>query len=364
MQGTDFAEPLEQAGRTEILWRGRQLAYFAGCDYFRLSSAPAVLRAVKSALHKFGLNVAASRKTTGNHPLYEEMEARIARFFAAERACLVSNGYLTNIIAAQALQGAFDAVFIDERAHASLKDAARFLECPVIPFPHRQPASLGPTFKKRSKKIALLTDGLFAHSGSLAPLREYRAAIGSDALLWVDDSHAAGVMGAQGQGTLEAAGLSRQNALQTVTFSKAFGVYGGAILTSALIGSQIVERSSALSGNTPLPLPLAAGVLASIQWLEAHPNLRAKIEQRVRLFWKEAGFNPPNPWGPIASFTCGNPEKLRKRLITNGVFPSHIRYPGGPAEGYFRFAISSAHSAAQIGRLARSIAGTDAQPLR
>src|SRR5207249_5899903 len=90
-----LAEPLQQIDRTFVLHRGRKLSYFAGCDYFRLATHPEVLRAVSEGLDRFGLNVAASRRTTGNHALYEQLEEQLARFFEAEGAVLVSNGYLT-----------------------------------------------------------------------------------------------------------------------------------------------------------------------------------------------------------------------------------------------------------------------------
>src|SRR5687767_6350507 len=101
-----FAEPLQQLDRTHVLWRGRKLVYFGGCDYLRLSFHPRVIRAAQAAIKKYGLNVAASRRTTGNHVLYEDLEAATRRFFSAERAILVSNGYLTNIAVAQGLRGA------------------------------------------------------------------------------------------------------------------------------------------------------------------------------------------------------------------------------------------------------------------
>ncbi|HYV31565.1 MAG TPA: 8-amino-7-oxononanoate synthase, partial [Candidatus Binatia bacterium] len=92
-----LAEPLQQIDRTCVLHRGRKLAYFAGCDYYRLASHPDVLRAVHDGLERFGLNVAASRRTTGNHPLYEQLEQELATFFGADAAVLVSNGYVANL---------------------------------------------------------------------------------------------------------------------------------------------------------------------------------------------------------------------------------------------------------------------------
>src|SRR4030095_11375666 len=94
--------PLQQVARTYVLHGGRKLSYFGGCDYFRLASHPVVLRSLQSGLKKFGCNVSASRMTTGNHLLYEKLEMKLAQFFGAESAVLVSNGYVSNLVVAQA----------------------------------------------------------------------------------------------------------------------------------------------------------------------------------------------------------------------------------------------------------------------
>ena len=83
-------EPLQQIGRTYVCYRGRKLSYFSGCDYFRLASHPEVIAAMRAGLKHYGLNVAASRLTTGNHPIYRELEAGLCSFFAAENAVLVT----------------------------------------------------------------------------------------------------------------------------------------------------------------------------------------------------------------------------------------------------------------------------------
>src|SRR5262245_61297224 len=135
----NLAIPLQQVGRTRVVSHGRRLIYFAGCDYHRLSSHPAILTAVRKGLDRFGLNVAASRKTTGNHLLYGQIESALAGFFRAESATLTSNGYMANLCLAQALAGEVSHALIDERAHNSLQDALPHLRCPVHVFRHCDP---------------------------------------------------------------------------------------------------------------------------------------------------------------------------------------------------------------------------------
>jgi 7-keto-8-aminopelargonate synthetase-like enzyme len=346
-----YAEPLQQIDRTYVLWRGRKLSYFAGCDYLRLSSHPAVLKAARKALDTVGLNVSASRKTTGNHAIYSELEDATRRFFNAECAVISSTGYFTNIIASQALRGSIDRVFIDERAHGSLRDAALFLDCRIESFAHCDPSDLEKKFNKRSdEKIAVLTDGMFSHDGALAPLAKYREVIGPNALLWVDDAHAGGIIGKNGRGSVEEARLSRRNLIQTITFSKAFGTYGGAILCSGEVGGAIIERSAAVGGNTPTPLPLAYATVAALKLCDA--NLRSELFNNIRAFWKRLDRPARSQLTPIIAACPENPSALRRKLLAAEIYPPLIKYPGGPAEGYFRFALSSEHSARQINALA------------
>src|SRR5882724_10113 len=129
-----LSPPLQQVGRTFVRFGKKKLSYFGGCDYFRLSSDPRVLKAFRDGLKTFGMTVAASRSTTGNHELYELLELRLAKFFDAPAALLLSSGYLTNLAVAQALAGTVSHALLDERAHASLVDAAQFLDCPIIKF--------------------------------------------------------------------------------------------------------------------------------------------------------------------------------------------------------------------------------------
>src|SRR5690349_13661652 len=109
-------EPLQQIDRTYVRYQGRKLSYFSGCDYFRLSSHPRVLAAFAEGAKRYGVSVAASRMTTGNHLLYEELEGRLAKFFGTPAAVLIGSGYLTNMAVAQAVAGNFSHALIDERA--------------------------------------------------------------------------------------------------------------------------------------------------------------------------------------------------------------------------------------------------------
>jgi 8-amino-7-oxononanoate synthase len=365
-----LAEPLQQVGRTYVLHRGRKLSYFGGCDYFRLASHPKVLRALHEGAEQFGLNVAASRSTTGNHVLFGELESAVAKFFRAPAAVLFSNGYVTNFGVCQALAGEITHTLIDARSHASVADAVRLLGCDVLTFEHRSAHDLAAQVKKLrvNARLLVVTDGMFSHDGSAAPLREYLRVLPRSALLLVDDAHGGGVLGERGGGTVEHAGVSRQRVIQTVALSKAFGCYGGAVLCSAKLRERIIERSRLFNGNTPLPLPLANAALTAVELLKRNPAWRARMNAnaaRVKQSLRETGREIPDNPGPIISIAPGDTaeaKRLSARLLKHGVFPSFIRYAN--STGCFRFMISSEHTREQLDALVSVLDRSTTSPKR
>jgi 7-keto-8-aminopelargonate synthetase-like enzyme len=356
------AEPLQQVRRTYVRYRRQTLSYFGGCDYFRLASHPDVLAAVSQGLRRYGLNVAASRTTSGNHEVYLKLEQELAHFFQVEAALLTNSGYITSLIAAQALAGQFSHALIDERAHAALQDAVEALNCPVLKFKHRAPADFAQAVQRCGKaaRIIALTDGMFSHDGSVAPLQLYLKLLPRDGLLLVDDAHGAGTLGQNGRGSIELAGISRQRVIQCVTLSKAFGVYGGAILGSRKLRTKLTQ-SRAFVGSTPIPLPLAFAAAASLRLLGHENSFRERLNQNAA-FTKTSlgrvGLELPDLPGPIIPLHFNAPaqsKKLKRALLAARILPPLIHYPGAPANGYFRFVISSEHTRSQLANLVRTL---------
>jgi len=350
---------LQQIDRTFVRLGKRKLSYFGGCDYFRLASHPKVIHALQDGVERYGLNVAASRLTTGNHEIYYTLERQLAGFFGAKGATLVSGGYITNLVVAQALAGNFSHALLDARAHPSLKDAARFLDCPVIQFRHRDLDHLAETVKRlgTEARLILLTDGMFSNDGSVAPLKDYLKVLPKDAMLLVDDAHGAAVLGESGKGTLEYTGAGRPRIIQTITLSKAFGAYGGAILGQTSLRQQILSRSSIFIASTPLPLPLVNASIESLRILRTDKTLKQRLERNsatVKSELRKAGFPLPEAPGPIIQFLPRDKQEvpiLRAKLLQAGIYPPFIMYPNGPVHGYYRFVLSSEHSKEQIEHL-------------
>lgn len=355
-----LSPPLQQIDRVFVRVRGRRLIYFGGCDYFRMASHPEVRRALQDGAVRYGLNVAASRLTTGNHQLFVTLETALAKFFGAEQAALFSTGYVTNLAFTQSFAGHFTHALLDARLHGSPRDAAELLRCPAKTFRHRDADDLGRQLKScgRAARPLVLTDGMFSHDGSLAPLAEYLAVLPRTGMLLVDDAHGAGTLGRTGKGTPEVCGVRDERLVQSISLSKAVGVYGGALLGSAKIIRAVQERSHIFIGNTPLPLPLAAAALKSVQLLRRDPTLRARLIANtacLKTVLRMAEFPVVDNASPLVALVPRDAQhaaRTERALLRAGIFPPLIRYLDGPPDGYFRFALSSEHTPAQLDRLA------------
>ena len=358
-------QPLQFVGENEVRLRRRTLLYFSGCDYFRLARHPRLVAAAKKSLREHGLNVAASRRTTGNHKIYAQLEKELAGFFGAEAALVLPDGYLAPIAVAQALAGEFTHALLDEFAHGALVDAARMPGCPVKKFRHRNVADLTRVLARcgRDARPLLLTDGMFAHDGSVAPLRAYLKVLPSPGKILVDDAHGAGVLGRNGRGSPEHAGVSRKRIVQCATLSKAFGAYGGVVLGSRELREKILARSRSFTGTTPLPPPLAGAALAALKILRSEPGWRKRLFQNLSLVRKKlraAGWEILDTPGPVVRLPLMPEEKvgkLKECLLAAGIYPPFLKYSTASARGIFRFVISSEHSRAQLNRLIAVLAG-------
>lgn len=355
---------LQAVGRTEVLdVDGRTFVYFGGCDYYRLTSDSRILRAMQRTLATNGASVSASRMTTGNHALYEKLEQELASFFDAESAVLMPNGYSANLALGQALSTRFSAALIDQQAHGSLWDAMRFFECEVASFPHRDVAALGKAFKgvRDPSRVVVVTDGLFPRNGAIAPLAHYLRMLPRTAMLWVDDAHAAAVLGTKGQGTVEAEEISRARVIQTITLSKGFGAYGGAILGARSVVNRVVRQSRFFAGSTPVPLPCAAAAREALRIHIRDATLRQRLFRNVGLLWGQlsaAGFAQPPEMTPILAFEAvraTDATVVQRQLKAAGIYPSFIRYGAERARGFFRFVICSEHTGAQLRTLGEVI---------
>jgi len=191
----------------------------------------------------------------------------------------------------------------------------------------------------------------------VAPVREYLQVLPARGRLLLDEAHAAGVLGAGGRGTPEFCGVTDDRIIRTGTLSKAFGAFGGFILADGRLAERVVTGSAWFAASTPIPLPVAAAALAAGRLIASDAAMRDRLRThalRVKSALAEAGMDTmPNP-APLAAVFPASPgeaRRLRSGCLRHGVFPSLIRYPGGPAGGYLRLAVSSEHTRAQLAAL-------------
>jgi 7-keto-8-aminopelargonate synthetase-like enzyme len=355
--------------RTKVFFEGKDYVFFGGTDYHRLASHPEVIRAFQEAAEVEGLSCAGSRVTTGNHPLLPRLERRVAGFLGAGDAALCAAGYLANTVALEAVSADYQRFFLDTGAHASLATPADTLcRDQVHPFRDADPEDLARELKARlrpGEKPLVLTDGVVSGNGDLPPLMAYWELVRDlGGALVVDDSHGVATVGASGKGSPEQAGLPPEAFIQTGTFAKAFGVFGGLVAGRKGLADQVAARSRAFVGATPMPPPMAAAALCSIAILERNPamitGLQARmlrIRERVAALGFKAGASP----APILSITHHDAKKngrLASLLLEAGIYPTFINYPGCPPGGHFRFTFSSAHTDEEVERLIQSIASS------
>ncbi len=348
-----------------VLFEGKKLLYFGGTDYHRFSRHPQIRKAAARAADQYGLSPTGSRATTGNHPLYQELEREIAQFFATEAALVTPCGYLANAILLQTIGNDFERLFIDQGAHSSLVDAARQTGKPLVFFHHRSVNDLAARLQEFCSpdcRPLILTDGVFPAVGEIAPLQEYAELVRHySGKLLIDDAHGMGVLGKNGRGSAEEAGLPKDIFFQTGTLSKAFGTFGGVITGNTTLIQKIQQRSAAFIVSTGIPLPVAAAAFQAVRYLREYPGLIRQLRHKtsyVKEQLNRLGFHFPRTPIPIISLSFPEEEKnqrLSQLLLENEIFPSFNQYPGAPAGGHFRFVISSQHTEGQISRLLNTI---------
>jgi 8-amino-7-oxononanoate synthase len=362
LEGRHLRRALVTTARRDVVVErdGRRLISFSCNDYLGLSVHPALAQAARDAIAQYGVGAGASRLVTGNHPLYDALEARLARLKGTAAACVFGSGYLANTGIIPALAGRGDLVLIDELAHACLWAGARLCGATVLPYRHNDlgdlRALLGES-RTHHDKALILTDGVFSMDGDLAPLPALgRLARDYDAWLMADDAHGIGVLG-QGRGSTFATGSAADVPLQMGTLSKAIGGYGGYLCASAPVIELMKNRARTLIYSTALPPATVAAAIAAIDLIAADPALAAVPLAKARAFTARAGLPPAT--SQIVPLIVGEPEAAlaaARFLEAEGFLVVPIRPPTvPPGTARLRFAFTARHDDADIARLAELV---------
>lgn len=333
-----------QAGDgVHVTRNGRRLISFCSNDYLNLSQHPAVKRAAAAAVDKYGAGAGASRLVTGSHPLYAELESRLARLKGTEAACVFGSGYLANAAIIPALAGNGDLILIDELAHASMHTGARLSGAKVMCFRHNDTAHLRAlleTERARCTHALIVTEGVFSMDGDLAPLSALSdLAKRHDSWLMTDDAHGIGVLG-QGRGSAFASDPPAGIPLQMGTLSKALGSYGGYLCASRDVIDLMHNRARPLIYSTGLPPAALGAAIAALDIIESEPEYTALPVQKARAFTRAA--NLPAAESAIVPVMVGSADaalKAQALLEDEGFLAIAIRPPTVP-EGTARLRVT------------------------
>src|SRR2546421_11365408 len=207
-------------------------------NYLGLTHHPAVLAAAKQALERYGSGCTGSRLLNGTLDLHERLEHELAQFFGKEACLVFSTGYQANLGLISGLVGRGDVVFLDKLDHASIVDGAKLSHGETVRFNHGDLAGLERKLQKVpvGTGVMIVVDGGFSMEGDIADAPTLlKVAQKYGAALAIDDAHAVGVLGPNGDGTAAHFGVADEVDLIVGTFSKSLASIGGVVAASAEI---------------------------------------------------------------------------------------------------------------------------------
>jgi 8-amino-7-oxononanoate synthase len=348
--------------RMEGAWverEGRRLLSFSCNDYLGLSHHPAVKAAAAAAIETYGVGAGASRLVTGDHPLMEVLEARLAALKGTEAACVFGSGYLANAGILPTLVGPGDLIVVDELAHSCIWAGAKLSGAEITALRHNAVDDLAALLGDRRAsfgRVIVATDGVFSMDGDLAPLdRLAEVCAAHDAWLLSDDAHGVGVL-AEGRGSASLfPGTSIP--LQMGTLSKAIGGYGGYLCASRAVIDLIKSRARTLVYSTGLPPACAASAIAALEVIAGDAALCARPLANARAFTAAMGLPPAqSPIVPVMIGDAARAVEASQALLEEGLLVVAIRPPTVPdGTSRLRIAFSADHAPADVARLAAAL---------
>ena len=339
---------------------GKRLISFACNDYLNLSQHPSIKRAAIDATERYGVGSGASRLVTGNHPLFRELEKRLARLKGTDDACVFGSGYLANLGIIPTLIGPDDLLIVDELSHACILAGGTLTQGLVYKFQHNDVddvATLLTRHRSKHPRTLVVTDGVFSMDGDLAPVNELSVLCKAhDAWFMTDDAHGIGVIGA-GRGSSFVGGKKAAVPLQMGTLSKAIGTYGGYLCAAQPVIDFMRTRARTFIYSTGLPPAAAAASIAALNLIEEQPEYAALPLVKAQLFCELLGL--PRAESCIVPVILRDPVRTlsaSQMLEDEGYLVTAIRPPTVPdGTARLRFTFTAAHKDTEIRRLAEIV---------
>lgn len=344
---------------TSVTVGAEKVLNFCANNYLGLADNPKIINAAQSALDQWGYGMASVRFICGTQDQHLELEQKVAKFLGFDDAILFSSCFDANTGLFEVLFGAEDAIISDELNHASIIDGIRLSKAQRFRYKNRDMDDLESQLiaASASRRKVIATDGVFSMDGSFAPLQDIcDLAEKYDALVFVDDSHAIGFIGATGAGTPERAGVQGRVDITTGTFGKALGgASGGYVAAHQEIVDLLRQRARPYLFSNALAPSIVAGTLAALEISESSGELRERLAQNAREFragMESAGFELLAGEHPIVPVMFGDAvvtARMAAELQKLGVFVTAFSYPVVPKGlARIRVQLSSSHTPEQI----------------
>ncbi|MDG6926596.1 MAG: aminotransferase class I/II-fold pyridoxal phosphate-dependent enzyme [Nitrososphaerota archaeon] len=337
---------------------GRDVIMLSSNNYLGLTTHPRVIKATKDAIDRYGVGLGCGRSIASMR-IQLDLEERLAKFKHTEATLAFATGYDTNLGTVWALMDRGTTLFLDEYNHASVFDGAGLSGARVRVYPHRDMRKLESFLKTpdRNKRRFIITPSIFPLEGDIAELPEIvELAERYGASVYVDDAHAAGILGDHGRGSVDHFGLHGRVAVQVGTLSKALASVGGYVAGSSDLREYLFWKARPFAISTGhLAPPSVAAVIASLDVLEEDDSLLKRLWKNADYFrggLNDLGFDTglsETPIIPVVVKDAAKGARFSKTLLDQGILVRSFGPPTVPENtARLRTIVSATHSRAEL----------------
>ncbi|OIQ27731.1 MAG: glycine C-acetyltransferase [Bacteroidetes bacterium MedPE-SWsnd-G2] len=340
---------------------GERVLNFCANNYLGLSSHPEVIQAAKDVMDTHGFGMSSVRFICGTQDIHKTLEAKIAEFYGTEDTILYAAAFDANGGVFEPLLGKEDAIISDSLNHASIIDGVRLCKAARYRYANSDMADLEQQLIAANENGArykiIVTDGVFSMDGIVAPLDQIcDLADKYDAMVMIDECHAAGFIGETGRGTLEDKGVLDRIDIITGTLGKALGgAMGGYTTGKKEIIELLRQRSRPYLFSNSLAPAIVGASIKVFDLLSNNTELRDKLEANTAYFKKgmhEAGFDivdGDSAIVPVMLYDAKLSQAMANELLKEGVYVIGFFYPVVPKEkARIRVQLSAAHTTAHL----------------
>jgi len=333
---------------------GKEVLNFCANNYLGLSNNAELKNAAKEALDSHGFGMSSVRFICGTQDIHKRLEAAVARFFGTEDTILYAACFDANGGVFEPLLTEEDAIISDALNHASIIDGVRLCKAQRYRYANADMMDLEQQLMKaQAQRFRLIvTDGVFSMDGNVAPLDKiYELAGKYNAMVMVDESHSAGVVGATGRGVTEQYNLRGKIEIITGTLGKAFGgAIGGFTTGKKEIIDLLRQRSRPYLFSNSIPPMVAAAGIRMFEMMDKTNELQDKLHRNTEYFVKKmkaAGFDIKPTGSAICAvmlYDARLSQEMATRLLNEGIYVTGFYYPVVPKDqARIRVQISAAH---------------------